>query len=154
MDELVWSEDLDTGIDVIDAQHRRIVEYINQLADAHRAQDRTLVGEVIESMVDYTLSHFAFEETLMEDVGYEFVRPHKKVHQLFIKRIEDLQTRFRLGEDVSGELHAMLSRWLFSHIRHDDASYVATVKTDMQTLVRNAQDKGWLGRTLRRFFRR
>ena len=26
---IVWSTELDTGIDVIDQQHRRIVDYIN-----------------------------------------------------------------------------------------------------------------------------
>ncbi len=153
---LEWTEDLNTGIDVIDAQHRRIVDYINQLHDARQTGDVVLVGEVIESMVDYTLSHFGFEETLMEDAGYEFVRPHKKVHELFVRRVDQLHQRFKAGEDISGELHAMLSRWLFSHIRHDDASYVSAVQGGLRRLVPEKGGRqeggGWLGRTLGRFF--
>ncbi len=34
MDYLEWTKDLDTGVTVIDKQHRRIVDYINQLVDA------------------------------------------------------------------------------------------------------------------------
>lgn len=34
MAKFVWTDQLNVGIDVIDQQHRRIVEYINQLDDA------------------------------------------------------------------------------------------------------------------------
>ena len=32
---LHWSSDLDTGIDVIDKQHQRIVDYLNELNTAN-----------------------------------------------------------------------------------------------------------------------
>ena len=47
---LVWSPELDTGIDVIDQQHRRIVDYINALETANLARDREAVGQVLESL--------------------------------------------------------------------------------------------------------
>ncbi|MDP2833652.1 MAG: bacteriohemerythrin [Pseudomonadota bacterium] len=154
MSQLVWSNDLNTGIDVIDSQHRRIVEFINQLGDARQAGDRAAIGEVIEGMVDYTLSHFAFEESLMEDAGYEFLRGHQKVHELFVKRVADMQAQFKAGNDVSDELHGLLRRWLFSHIRSDDAAYVGAVKGNMKALVRDQSKEGWLSRSLGKFFRR
>ena len=153
MAHLVWTDDLNTGIEVIDGQHKRIVEYINQLHDARLKHDKAAIGEVIEATVDYTLSHFGFEETLMEDAGYEFVRPHKKVHELFVKRVADFQLRFRAGEDISEELHNLLARWLFSHIRNDDAGYVSAVKSNMQVLVQEKQEGGWFSRSIGKFFR-
>ena len=39
-----------------------------------------------------------------------------------------IQERFAAGEDVADELHKLLSRWLFSHIRTEDHAYTATVK--------------------------
>lgn len=154
MSQLVWSNDLNTGIDVIDSQHRRIVDFINQLGDARQAGDRAAIGEVIEGMIDYTLSHFAFEESLMEDAGYEFLRGHKKVHELFVKRVAAMQTQFRAGDDVTEELHALLRRWLFSHIRSDDAAYVGAVRGNMKALVQDQGKEGWLARSLGKFFRR
>ena len=56
MARLEWTDDLDTGIDVIDGQHRRIVEFINNLQEARLAGNQAVIGEVIEGMVDYTLS--------------------------------------------------------------------------------------------------
>lgn len=149
---LVWQEDLDTGIQVIDSQHKRIVEMINQLHDAQAQHDRVLLGSVIEELVDYTISHFAFEETLLEDSGYQFTRAHKKVHELFIKRVSDYRMRFEAGEDVAEELKGLLGRWLFNHIRNDDANYVASVKAGMQDLTRDQSHGGWLSRSMKRFF--
>lgn len=84
---IVWEHKLDTGIDVIDAQHRRIVDYINDLEVAKNKGDTKLVHEVIEQLIDYTQSHFGFEEAMMEEAGYTFLKPHKKVHELFISRL-------------------------------------------------------------------
>ena len=75
---LVWLPELDTGIEEIDRQHRRIVEYINKLHELKATHDRAELGEVIGEMVDYTLSHFVFEEALIENAGYLFAGPHKK----------------------------------------------------------------------------
>ena len=131
MAQLNWSSDLDTGINVIDNQHRRIVEYINQLHHAIETDDRAEVAEVIEQLVDYTLSHFTFEEELMEKADYPFITAHKKVHKLFVKRVADFQQRFELGEDIARQLHTALKTWLLNHIRHDDADYAEPVRRIM-----------------------
>ena len=125
---LVWVPELDTGIAEIDRQHRRIVDYINKLYELRSSPDREALGDVIGEMVDYTLSHFVFEESLMESSGYLFSGPHKKVHELFTRRVAEMQSRFDAGEDVTDELHGMLSRWLFNHIRNEDHGYVDTAK--------------------------
>jgi hemerythrin len=154
MTKLVWQDDLNTGIAEIDGQHRQIVALINQLDDARRSGNRRAIGEVIEGMVDYTMSHFSFEEALMEDAGYEFVRGHRKVHELFIRRVDEYRQKFVAGENVVDGLHGVLSRWLISHIRNDDAGYVRSVRATMQHLFAAEQPSdGWLARSLARFFR-
>lgn len=151
---LNWSPDLDTGILEIDNQHKQIMEFINRLHDARQHGLRSGITSVIDDLVDYTVSHFAFEECLMEDANYEFVRGHKKVHELFVRRVSSFQERINAGEDISHELHSLLHRWLFSHIRHDDAAYVGAVRPKMQVLVEEKTESGWLTRTVGRFFGR
>jgi hemerythrin len=131
---LNWVPELDTGIDEIDAQHRRIVSYINRLYELRDTPNRAALGEVIEEMVDYTISHFAFEEGVMESAGYMFAGPHKRVHELFTRKVADFQKRFAAGENVTVELHGMLSRWLFNHIRSEDHGYVDAVKAYQRML--------------------
>lgn len=125
---LNWVPALNIGIEEIDRQHRRIADYINRLYALRETPDRKLLGVVIAETVDYTLSHFTFEEAMIEEAGYMFSGPHKRVHELFIRRVTEIQQRFEAGEDVANELHGMLSRWLFNHIRNEDRGYVDTVK--------------------------
>lgn len=153
MGHLMWTKDLETGIEVIDGQHERIVSYINKLHDARIQNDIKAVGDIIEATVDYTMSHFSFEEALIEDAGYEFVRPHKKVHELFIRRISEFQHRFKSGEDISEELHALLARWLFNHIKNDDAAYVKAVKSNIISITSDVKKSGWLANSFRKFFK-
>ena len=152
MAHLTWEKDLDTGIDVIDGQHKQIVNYINKLDDARVTKNRAVIAKVIDDTVDYTISHFGFEETLIEDAGYEFSRPHKRVHELFIKRVSEYKQRFDDGEDIADDLHGLLSRWLFSHIQNDDAAYVDSVKISLAKLEKNSKKQGFFSRSLKKFF--
>jgi hemerythrin len=149
MQHLVWSHELDTHVAVIDAQHQRIVGYINALLDAEQHQDRQMIGRVIDGLVDYTLSHFAFEESLMEQAGYVFLAAHKQAHERFTKKIAGFVERFRAGEDVAAELQDMLARWLVNHIKDEDGDYAETVRYSMGRL---RGQGGWLSRALKRFF--
>lgn len=149
MTYIVWKSSWNTGIHVIDNQHKRIVDMINELHEAQQGQKKEAVSNVIEELIDYTLSHFAFEETLMEDAQYQFSRAHKKIHELFIRRVEQYRTRFEQGEDVGDQLKELLSRWLINHICNDDVDYVKSVRRNMQQLL---EDKGWLSGAMKRFF--
>ena len=145
---LVWQAELEIGIDVIDQQHQRIVALINQLGEA---KDREGLASVLEELVDYTLSHFAFEEELLEESGYSFGPAHKRVHDMFVRRVGEYRMRFEAGEDIAAELKGMLARWLFNHIRGDDKAYAETIKRNLALRSKDRQHhEGWL----KRFFGR
>lgn len=149
----IWSSDLDTGIDVIDQHHRRIADYINVLEVANASGNRNEVGNTLDELVDYTVSHFAFEESLQEEAGYAFCKPHKRVHELFVRRVNEYVERHRAGEDIGAELYKLLSTWLVNHIKRDDADYVAAVKANMIGIIaekRERKDTGWFSRFFRR----
>ena len=157
---ITWDSRLDTGIDVIDAQHKRIVDYINDLEIAKIKGDKVLTMEVIEQLIDYTQSHFGFEESMLEEAGYKFLKPHKKVHELFIKRVTEFTMRAAKGEDIADELHLMLSKWLINHIASEDRDYADAVKkmvadgdeTAKAAITQTARP-GFFGSIFGRFFR-
>lgn len=145
MAQLEWTADLETGIQVIDKQHRRIVDYINKLSHAQKLHSREEVSDVLDELVDYTLSHFAFEESLMEDAGYTYINAHKKVHQLFVRRVADYQQRFKMGEDIADELLNTLRAWLINHIKNDDQDYTRDVREKLSNK-NERSGGGWLKR--------
>jgi hemerythrin len=151
MQPIQWRKELEIGIDVIDGQHRRIVDYINELQQVSGDTDRPVVRRVIDDLIDYTYSHFAFEEALMEEAEYDSLPIHRKTHEAFCSRIEDFKRRAQAGEAVEGPLAELLRTWLLRHIMSDDASYAELVRQKMPRI--RQQDQGsWLDKTIRRFF--
>lgn len=61
-----WDQSLSVGVDVIDGQHQRIVDYINDLHLAKQEQNRDKVSAILTALVDYTRTHFVFEEDIMK----------------------------------------------------------------------------------------
>jgi hemerythrin len=151
MQRIEWTEELELGIPVIDKQHQRIVDTINTLADEDTVIDEATLNSVINGLIDYTYSHFAFEETLMEEAGYEFLQVHQQTHQAFTRRVEELNALTKQGEDVTEKIASMLQSWLINHIMEEDRNYAPYVKKMMPGLEK--RDSGnWLKSTLKRFF--
>jgi hemerythrin len=146
-----------TGIDAVDHQHQRLVDMVTQLDDVRKTPYKTMgqkqkaVGNIVAEMIDYTISHFAFEESLMEDAQYKFFKAHKRIHELLVRRAGEYKERWLSGEDIVDELYEVLNRWLFNHIRNDDQGYAPAVKKRMEELDRSK--KGWLAQKLKRFFK-
>ena len=152
MTELQWLSKMNIGIDVIDKQHRQIVDYINRLGEAIKASNKSEILQILDDVIDYTQSHFAFEEALMADAGYAALEVHQKIHTLFAQRVLRLKERYIDNEEIGGELQTMLCRWLSNHIQHDDAAYSSAVRQQILHLVEEKHEESWLGRSLKRFF--
>ena len=151
MSHIEWTQDLEIGIGVIDGQHRRIVDYINTLNDVSQIPDREVVGQVIGDLIDYTYSHFAFEEALMEEAGYEYLTIHQNTHKVFCERIDQFRKRFDDGDEVAEPLAELLRTWLINHIVSDDESYADIVRAKMPR-IENKNQGNWLSNTAKRFF--
>lgn len=145
---LQWSSELEIGIPVIDSQHQRIVEYIAKVEMAHKHHSQEELLEVLDELVDYTLSHFAFEESLMEEAGYPFIKAHQKVHALFTRRVDSYHQQAKAGSDITDELMHTLKAWLVNHIKHDDRDYGDVVKANMEEATKRVKSRkaGWMSR--------
>ena len=77
-----WVPEYNTGIDVIDDQHKRILDYINEIVEISDGTDRARVKQILDNIIDYTQSHFTFEESLQEEAGYKY-RVHINVYMIY-----------------------------------------------------------------------
>lgn len=124
-----WTADLDTGFEDIDEQHKVLVERINLFADAFETGNAVDTRVAMENLIDYTIEHFSYEEEMLRQAQYHMLEPHKKVHENFVNKMRDMQTRFENGEHSAGEeLLTLLDGWLFRHIRLNDHGYIESVK--------------------------
>jgi len=103
----------------------------------------------LEDLIDYTQSHFSFEENLLEQVSYQYLPSHRGIHELFVKRLNDYRLKFEKGESIENDLYRLLSKWLINHIQHDDQDYVDAVRDNMLSYLRaqeSKKGKGWFAR--------
>lgn len=148
-----WNPEYELGIAVIDQQHRRIVNFINIL-DRLTGMPGARVGvaRVLYDLVDYTESHFDFEEALMADAGFKALDEHRRTHDSFTRRIKALQRRHEAGEDVTETLLRLLEKWLIHHILEEDARYTENVGAWINCIGKEKLG-GWVHHNLRRHFR-
>jgi len=123
-----WTRELETGIQKIDIQHRQIVNYINELDDAIQTGNMEGIRHVIEGVLNYTVTHFEFEEELMQQAGFAGLKAHQQTHEFFMRKVAVLRGRFQEGENVSQMLLSMLKGWIVSHIKGEDRDYIEAVK--------------------------
>lgn len=152
MEKIKWSEDYEIGIPVIDNQHRRIVVYINLLCDADNSDIKGVNEDVIYNLIDYTNSHFAFEEALMEEAGYDALSIHQQTHRAFSEKIQSLKEKLNDERQTAQQLVALLTDWLLDHIQHDDSSYAALVKGHIDS-ASPQRHEAWLGKALGNYFK-
>lgn len=144
-----WTRDLESGIPIIDTQHKRIVEFINELDDACQTGNTDETNHVMEGLLNYTVTHFEFEEGLQEKAAYPFLKAHQRIHEIFMKKVADIRARSTKGEDVAPELLRLLKGWLVSHIKGEDRDYVESVKKILDD--DNQEVSSWLNTLLKKF---
>jgi len=113
---IIWLDIYDTHIDLVDEQHRILVDMINDLETAKGKENECkLIGELFFNLVDYTRYHFAQEEELMKKIKYPKINEQINQHKAFVSQIlETLQT-IKKG-NVSEKMDMFLTNWLIKHI--------------------------------------
>ena len=114
-----------TGIELVDDEHRRLFEIIDQTYTlihddfAHDKYDQIM--HLLEQLKDYTEFHFNDEEELMERIGYPDINSQKKAHSAFIEKlvnidIHDLDAMDDNQQQYLLDLVNFLVTWLSNHI--------------------------------------
>jgi hemerythrin len=122
---IMWHDDFSVGVRLLDDQHKRMIEIVNQLAGHPQvAVDSELVSDSLTRLTQYALEHFHDEESLMEAVGYPDLERHKALHQEFRQKIAECCVAATLHVGVMPHaLVAYLHDWLSEHVLVEDMKY-------------------------------
>jgi hemerythrin-like metal-binding protein len=130
--EVMWSDDLETGEERIDSQHRQLVETVGELLKACKnKEDSATTGKTLGFLADYTVKHFQDEEKLQLEYGYPGYENHKRMHEDFKATVVDLISRYKKRPspiDLGEKVNSIIVRWLISHIRREDSKIAAHIR--------------------------
>jgi two-component system, NtrC family, sensor kinase len=128
IEAFIWDNKFNTGVDIVDEQHRKLVDLINRLGSisAHLTSTEEL-GAILTELANYTVYHFNTEEELMKqyDVDATHQNIHIKAHQHFTAQVMVAAKILLSSTDVTNQLIApllkYLTNWLVQHILGSDA---------------------------------
>ena len=116
---LAWNQTHAVGIEVIDRQHRGMMDLVNRLGnELKNGLTRELLQETVQELLTATEIHFQTEEDLMSEHGIKSLETHRGKHQQLLADVR------RFGVEVDRRSMALtmryLQEWLIRHIETMD----------------------------------
>lgn len=97
-----FDESLVTGNEMIDTQHKELIDKINKLLDScETAKEKLAAIKMLDYLADYTEFHFGEEEKLQADIQYPGMEEHKKEHEKLRAVVQDLYSMLEEEEGPS-----------------------------------------------------
>jgi hemerythrin len=120
-----WTPALSVNIQSIDAQHKKLFEYLNNLYDAlSEAREKEILERLFHDLEEYTHYHFSNEEKHFSEYGYAEKDAHILQHHEFIRRLVQMKQQIGAGTMDAEDLLTFLVDWLRFHIKGNDHQYV------------------------------
>ena len=122
-----FDETLVTGNEMIDGQHKELIDKINKLLDSCEVgNDKLTAIKTLDYLADYTDFHFGEEEKLQESISYPGIEQHKKEHEKLRRVVEELHEMLEEQEGPTETFVAQVQEnvinWLYNHIKGFDRS--------------------------------
>ena len=119
---IVFDEALYTGNELIDNEHKELIDRVNKLVEScENGKEKVTAVKTLDFLMDYTDFHFSDEEKLQQEVGYDKLEQHKVQHEDFKKSVDELR---QMLEEEEGPTEAFVAQvqknvvdWLFDHIK-------------------------------------
>jgi hemerythrin len=127
-----FTDELLTGIDLVDAQHKALFEAVNMLSQAIQdgMTDDALMMQ-LALIAQRTIFHFHTEEELMKSDQYPGRTLHGAEHLDLILKVREIQYQSAKGQAVTKEITRFLAEWFGRHIVSLDMDYATYTRSEV-----------------------
>lgn len=128
--QLVWSDEYNIGVDVIDKEHKRLFKIINKLFAFGEEEKKSqwACQEGIKYFKEHAIKHFAEEENFMLSTNYKGYETHRQLHEGFRqKTLPALEQELEHTNYSPGAVNHFLgvcAGWLIGHTLTEDQAIV------------------------------
>ena len=122
---LLWCDQFSVGNNVIDSDHKYLIETINRVEQSAGTKNRGELAAALDVLTRYSRAHFDREEKIAYAVGYKQVPHLTQSHKELLKQLDQLGGEIdALGLEFPSEavVHFtnFLGDWLINHILRED----------------------------------
>lgn len=132
MPKYQWDETLAVGVELIDQQHRELIQKLDEVNTAvEQRMGGAKIVKTLSFLFDYTDYHFKTEEKNMERCGYPDLEDHKTAHGELVDTLKDLENEFEMEgahNKLADALNTFLNNWLITHIKGVDVKFGAYLR--------------------------
>jgi len=118
---LKWDTKYSVGVDEIDAQHKELLDFVNDLIN-HSIEKQIggniYIKKIIDAIINHVTHHFSTEEKLLAKTSYTKLAEHKKEHEKIAARVIDLRREMgnEKGDMALYSLTVTLREYFLIHI--------------------------------------
>ncbi|TAF51465.1 MAG: hemerythrin [Oscillatoriales cyanobacterium] len=115
---------METGIPDIDAQHKQLIDKMNELIKAIQSnQDQATIQRIVSSLSSIANLHFGYEETCMNRYRCPIAEKNKMLHSLFTRNFSEIRRELLLSgssPELKTRIEKDLLDWFGTHIKGID----------------------------------
>lgn len=143
--DIMWKESYCIGVNNIDQEHRELFQLVKDLLDTVEDEQNWILRsrewktEII-FLKNRILLHFQDEEEYQKSIGYSGYEAHKKLHEGFLKDLDDHETKMResgFQRKMVKQFAGTIVSWLIYHVTEADQE-LADAKKIKETIVAKA----------------
>ncbi len=132
MKKMIWNDSLSVGVDLIDEQHKMLIQRIHDVSSSiESGQGENEIVKTLDFLVDYTHFHFSTEENHMKKLNYPGFEDHKKKHEELRVTLSGMEKDFDeegATKELADSINTFLVNWLTHHIKGVDVQFGAFLK--------------------------
>jgi hemerythrin len=120
---ITWNETFSVHVEEIDAQHQWLTDIINALYDElNENKEKKVLEIIIDSLAQYTQTHFKTEENYMLQYNYPGFKEHKAKHEILAQKVVEWNQAIKNGQgSLTKEMLFFLKEWFENHEVNVDA---------------------------------
>ena len=132
MPNISWDPSMTTGIESLDAQHKQLISWLNDLLSAMSlGRGRSEIEGLLAQLGNYAGMHFGLEEECMTRYHCPVAEANAAAHQDFIMTFSSFKQEFE-RDGATAQLvvrvESELMRWLVGHIKRMDTQLAPCVR--------------------------
>jgi hemerythrin-like metal-binding protein len=125
---MLWSKSLETGISLIDEQHKELFRQVDILLDQKNDNRHK---DALHFLDKYIVKHFSDEQKMHSDSKYPKAVQHKKFHDDYVivfRKLKDKYLKEGATPANNMEINKTVVGWLKDHILVHDKEFAVYYK--------------------------